>query len=102
MTEAKIGRLSLDNQHQEKATLYCYCPQSCTLTIDLLDRLGRSFLHQQIPLKKGDNEVSFKIHHLPAGEYNAWASIGSQTAIRPLTVAPRKKFQGLLQRWLLW
>lgn len=102
MTEAKIGKLSLDNQHQEEATLQCYCPQSCILTIDLLDSRGRSFLHKQFPLKQGDNEVSFDISYLPAGEYNAWASIGGQTAIRPMTVNPRRNLQGLLQRLWLW
>ncbi|MCB0550292.1 MAG: hypothetical protein KDD19_22170 [Phaeodactylibacter sp.] len=102
MTEAKIGKLSLDNQHQEKATLHCYCPQSCVLTIDLLDSLGRTFIHQQFSLQKGDNDVPLNIGHLPPGEYNAWASIGTQTAIRPLSVKPRKKLQGLLERWFLW
>ena len=102
MTEAKIGKLSLDHQHQEKATLHCYCPQACILTIDLLDSLGRPFLHQQYPLQKGDNEVSFNVDRLPAGDYNAWASIGNQTAIRPLAIQPRKNLQGLLQRWFLW
>ena len=102
MTEAEIGKLSLDQQHQEKATLHCYCPQAGVLTIDLLDSLGRSFLHQQYPLQKGDNEVSFNISRLPAGDYNTWVSIGSQTAIRPLAIQPRKNLQGLLQRWFLW
>ena len=102
MTKAKIGKLSLDNQQQEKATLHCYCPQACTLTVDLLDNLGRSFLHKQYPLQKGDNEVSFNISRLPAGEYNACASIGSQTAIRPMAIQPRKNLQRLLQRWFLW
>ena len=102
MTEAKIGKLSLDNQQQEKATLQCYCPQACVLTIDLLDNLGRPFLHEQFPLEKGENKVSFSIGGLPAGEYNAWANIGSQTAIRSLAIQPKKKPAGLLQRWFLW
>lgn len=79
----------------------CHCPQACVLTIDLLDSLGRSFLHKQFPLQQGDNEVSFSIARLPAGEYNAWASIGNQTAIRSMAIQPRKNLSGLLQRWFL-
>ncbi len=101
MTEATIGKLFLDDQHQEKATLHCYCPQACVLTLDLLDSLGRSYLHQQFSLQKGDNEVSFSIARLPAGNYNAWASIGSQTAIRPMAIQPRRNSSSILPRWLL-
>lgn len=100
MTEAKIGKLLISKQHQEKATLHCYSPQPSMLTIDVLDELGRPYKHEKYQLTAGEHEVSLSIGNLPSGDYNAWVSLGSKTAIRNLHIQARKKAGNFLLRLL--
>ncbi|MCB0553713.1 MAG: hypothetical protein KDD02_09200 [Phaeodactylibacter sp.] len=100
MTEAKIGKLLVSKQQQDKATLHCYSPGSSMLTIDLLDSLGRPFKHEKFHLSEGENEICLSLSRLPSGDYNAWISIGDKTAIRSLHIQNRKTAGNFLMRWI--
>ncbi|MCG8330075.1 MAG: hypothetical protein MI974_20425 [Chitinophagales bacterium] len=92
LKETKIGNLQLVDKKQNIVTLSCYVPWEGTLVIDLLDDLGRSYLHKSFSLIAGQHTLNIQLPKMPAGNYNAWISIGEKTVIEKLTIdKPRPK-----------
>lgn len=98
LKDVKIGELLLLDDQKHTAFLSCYMPWEGTLSLDLLDNLGRSYLHKRIPLKAGKQELSINLPKLPAGNYNAWINFGDKTVIRKLVVKRKRPVRQFLAR----
>jgi hypothetical protein len=90
LKETKFGDFIISKSDPRQATLHCVMPSSGTLTLDLLDNLGRSYLHTSLAVKPGAQTLTFSIPSLSAGDYNAWISFGDKTAIKHITIKKPK------------
>jgi len=100
LKETKIGEFLLQNDQNSTVQLPCYLPWDGTLSLDLLDSLGRSYLHKKLSLKAGQQELSISLPKLPVGHYNAWINFGDKTVIRRLTIQRNKPGRNFISRLL--
>jgi hypothetical protein len=98
--EAEIGTLQLSTE-EKKATLHCFATSPCILTLDVLNQEGKLYLQHKERLQKGSNAVNIEIHRLKPGKYNAWATMGEVTAIRPITIPPDTSMSGKIHDWIM-
>jgi hypothetical protein len=88
--EAKIGTFSFQGKEYKLAVLNCYTPWNTQLSIDVLDKQGRSYYQKSCPLETGKHELVFNLPKLPSGSYNVWISMGEKTAIQAIEIPKAK------------
>ena len=88
--EATIGTFNFRGKEYNIAVLNCYTPWNAHLSVDVLDKQGRSYYQKSVQLETGQHELVFNLPKIPSGSYNVWISLGEKTAIQTIEIPKTK------------
>ncbi|NRA48956.1 MAG: hypothetical protein HRU12_07465 [Phaeodactylibacter sp.] len=97
--ETEIGRLQVSEHPTTTLKLHCFCAELAKLNVDILNEQGRTYRTHKDSLNIGPNKVSIKLGKLPAGQYNAWITLGQVTAIRSFVIKKDDSMRGRFSKW---